>query len=98
MDEFTCPKCQSEDVRGERRSGGVILLTCQACQASWPRVPKPSCPRCGTGDVEGYGQEAWTYDGDPGEEAGAEPDGSWSHAQVRALRCRKCGNTWGSGS
>ncbi|MGH9283018.1 MAG: hypothetical protein ACRD0S_08775 [Acidimicrobiales bacterium] len=95
MDEFACPQCQSEDVRGERQSGGVILLTCQACQTTWPRVPKPSCPRCGSGDVEGYGQETWSQD-DATESGKAE--GTWSHAQGRSMRCRKCHHTWGSGS
>ena len=96
MDEFACPTCASDDVRGERQSSGVILLTCQACQGTWPRVPKPSCPRCGSGDVEGYGKEAWTFDDT--SEAGGDPEGEWSHAQGRTLRCRKCHHTWGSGS
>lgn len=80
MTEFDCPKCGSDDVRGERQAGGTITLTCQSCRASWARLPKTSCPRCGKGDVEEYGQE---------DSADDDPAGG------RTFRCRKCHNTWG---
>jgi hypothetical protein len=80
MTEFDCQKCGSDDVRGERQTGGTITLTCQSCRLSWARVPKASCPRCGKGDVEEYGQEDSTDD----DRAGGG----------RTFRCRKCHNTW----
>jgi transposase-like protein len=80
MSEFECPECGSDDVRGERQAGGKITLTCQSCGVSWARVPKASCPRCGRGDVEEYGQEDSAED----EAVGG-----------RTFRCRKCHNTWG---
>jgi transposase-like protein len=93
MDEFDCPKCGSDDVRGERQPGGTIALTCQSCEASWMRVPKPSCPRCGKGDVEEYGHENWAYD-DPAA-AKEDPAAAGSYAEHRMFRCRKCHHTWG---
>jgi transposase len=95
VDEFTCPSCASDDVRGER-SGGVILLTCQACQTTWPRVPKPSCVRCASSDVEEYGREEWVYD-DPAADT-KDPAASGTFAAGRTFRCRKCHHTWGSAS
>ena len=62
MDGLDCPSCGSDDVKGERSPGGTITLTCQSCQTSWGRVPKPSCPRCGKSDVEEYGAQEWEYD------------------------------------
>ena len=62
MDGLDCPSCGSDDVRGEPNPGGTITLTCQSCQTSWARVPKPSCPRCGKSDVEEYGAQDWVYD------------------------------------
>jgi predicted RNA-binding Zn-ribbon protein involved in translation (DUF1610 family) len=85
MTEFDCPKCGSDDVRGERQAGGTITLTCQSCRLSWARVPKSSCPRCGKGDVEEYGQED-SADDDPVSAA-------WIGG--RTFRCRKCHHTWG---
>ena len=93
MDEFDCPTCGSDDVRGEREPGGAITLTCQSCHGSWARVPKPSCPRCGKSDVEEYGQDDWAYD-DPA--AGKADPGAPGHfLGGRTLRCRKCHHTWG---
>lgn len=93
MDGLDCPSCGSDDVMGERGSGGTITLTCQSCQTTWDRVPKPSCPKCGRSDVEEYGAQAWAYD-DPtaaeGNPAAAQhPEGG------RTFRCRGCHNTWG---
>ena len=96
MDEFSCPQCTSEDVRGERQNSGVILLTCQACQTSWPRVPKSSCARCGSSDVEEYGREEWVYD-DPTADNTA-PGAAVTFSGGRTFRCRKCHHTWSSGS
>jgi hypothetical protein len=96
VDEFTCPSCTSDDVRGERQSSGEILLTCQACQTTWPRVPKASCQRCGSSNVEEYGREEWTYD-DPAA-AKTDPGASGSFTQGRTYRCRKCHHTWSSAS
>jgi transposase-like protein len=93
MDEFDCPTCGSDNVVGDRQPGGTITLTCQSCQGTWARVPKPSCPRCGKSDVEAYGHEDWAYD-DP---AGAKEDpGAAGHfVGGRSFRCRNCHNTWG---
>lgn len=93
MAGLNCPSCSSDDVRGERSPGGAITLTCQSCQTSWGRVPKPSCPRCGKGDVEEYGAQDWEYD-DPA--AGKEnPDAQGRSRGGRTFRCRRCHNTWG---
>ncbi|HLF41158.1 MAG TPA: hypothetical protein VI854_06745 [Acidimicrobiia bacterium] len=93
MDEFDCPTCGSDDVRGEREPGGTITLTCQACHSSWTRAPKPSCPRCGKSDVEEYGHEEWAYD-DPAS-AKEDTEASGHYRAGRTFRCRKCHNTWG---
>jgi hypothetical protein len=93
MDEFDCPTCGSDDVRGEREPGGTITLTCQSCQGSWARVPKPSCPRCGKSDVEEYGQDDWAYDDPAAGKADAGAPGRFLGG--RTLRCRKCHHTWG---
>ncbi|MDQ3943624.1 MAG: hypothetical protein M3357_00400 [Actinomycetota bacterium] len=93
MDEFDCPTCGSDDVRGERQPGGTITLTCQSCRGTWARVPKPSCPRCGRSDVEEYG-----YEDLPSEataSAGDDPGTSGHHIGGRTFRCRRCHNTWG---
>ena len=93
MDGLDCPSCGSDDVRGETDRGGTITLTCQSCQTSWDRVPKPSCPRCGRGDVEEYGVQDWEYD-DPA--AGKEDPEAPGHSRGgRTFRCRRCHNTWG---
>ena len=93
MDGLDCPSCGSDDVNGERSPGGTITLTCQSCQTSWDRVPKPSCPRCGKSDVEEYGAQDWEYD-DPA--AGKENPEAPAHSRGgRTFRCRRCHNTWG---
>ena len=93
MDGLDCPSCGSDDVKGEPNPGGTIMLTCQSCQTTWARIPKPSCPRCGRGDVEEYGAQDWVYD-DPAA-AGGDPEAS-GHAQGgRTFRCRRCHHTWG---
>jgi hypothetical protein len=94
VDEFACPSCASEDVRGAPQGGGVILLTCQACQTTWPRVPKPSCVRCGSSDVEEYGREGWTFD-DPAADK-TDPGAAVTFSAGRTFRCRKCRHNWGS--
>jgi transposase-like protein len=93
MDEFDCPACGSDDVRGEREAGGTITLTCQACRGTWSRDPKPSCPRCGRSDVEEYGKDEWAYD-DPAA-AKEDPMATGHSLGGRTFRCRKCHNTWG---
>jgi formate dehydrogenase maturation protein FdhE len=93
MDEFDCPACGSDDVRGERQPAGTITLTCQSCQTSWARVPKPSCPRCGKSDVEQYGRDDGVDD-DPAA-ASANTRASGHGLRGRTFRCRKCHHTWG---
>lgn len=93
MSEFDCPACGSDDVRGERHPSGTISLTCQSCETSWARVPKPSCPRCGRGDVEEYGgNERASNDPGPGQ---AHPEASGRHRGGGTFRCRRCHHTWG---
>jgi hypothetical protein len=93
VDEFDCPTCGSDDVKGDRQPGGTIALTCQLCETTWARVPKPSCPRCGKSDVEAYGREDWAYD-NPAE-ALDDPGASGHFVGGRTFRCRKCHHTWG---
>lgn len=50
--DIRCPACdEDEDLEG-RRDGDVIEITCGACGRAWTRDPAPTCPRCGSGDVE----------------------------------------------
>jgi transposase-like protein len=93
MDGLDCPTCGSDDVRGEQNRGGTITLTCQSCQASWDRVPEPSCPRCGRSDVEEYGIQD-RVDDDPAA-ANTDPAASGRSRGGRTFRCRRCHNTWG---
>ncbi|MGH9024343.1 MAG: hypothetical protein ACRDV9_14835 [Acidimicrobiia bacterium] len=93
MGEFDCSKCGSDHVKGERQPDGTIVLNCESCQTTWARVPKSSCPRCGKGDVEEYGQGDSPYEN--AAAAKEDPAVSRVHVEWRTFRCRKCHYTWG---
>jgi ssDNA-binding Zn-finger/Zn-ribbon topoisomerase 1 len=51
--EIVCPQCGSDDdLRGRPLGDGLIELTCDACELTWTRDPRPRCPTCGSHDVE----------------------------------------------
>jgi ribosomal protein L37E len=94
-DEFACPNCKSDDVRGHRAPKEERLtLLCQQCGYQWFRVPRPACPRCGSGDVEGGGYTGWAYD-DP-EEARENTMASWESVERVTSRCHNCRHVWGT--
>ena len=50
--DITCPACgESEELRG-RRSETSIAMTCESCGHEWNRSLKPSCPECGSTDMQ----------------------------------------------
>jgi hypothetical protein len=51
--EIVCDACGSDDhLRGNPVDGGLIELTCDACEITWTRDPRPRCSRCGGDDME----------------------------------------------
>ncbi|MDJ0767842.1 MAG: hypothetical protein QNJ12_03575 [Ilumatobacter sp.] len=51
--DIVCPRCGTDDdLRGTRRDDDLIELTCEACDVSWTRDPRPTCPACGGHDME----------------------------------------------
>lgn len=51
--EIVCPECGSDEhLRGTPTDDDRIELVCEACEISWLRDPRPSCPRCGGHDLE----------------------------------------------
>jgi hypothetical protein len=51
--EIVCPSCGTDDhLRGTPRDDDTIELRCEACDVSWVRDPRPSCPQCGGYDME----------------------------------------------
>ena len=51
--EIVCPQCASDaHLRGAPLGDGLIELTCEACELTWTRDPRPACPTCGSHDVE----------------------------------------------
>ena len=50
--EIVCPRCGADDdLRGAPTEDGRIRLTCDACEVSWVRDPRPTCPQCGGDDL-----------------------------------------------
>ena len=50
--DIVCPSCATDDdLRGEPVGDGTLRLTCDACQVTWTRDPRPTCPRCGGDDL-----------------------------------------------
>jgi hypothetical protein len=51
--EIVCDGCGSDaHLRGVAIDGGLIRLTCDACEITWTRDPRPRCGRCGGDDME----------------------------------------------
>jgi hypothetical protein len=57
--EITCPTCRTDEHLHGEPAGELIRLTCDACGLSWDRDPSPTCPACGSTDVEGVAKAAW---------------------------------------
>lgn len=59
MADIVCPNCGLDDhLRGEP-DGGLIRITCSACNLVWDRDPAPHCVRCGNTDVRPVPQAIW---------------------------------------
>ena len=55
--EILCSGCGSDDhLHGRPLDDGLIELTCDTCQVTWTRDPRPSCPICGGYDMEAIPQ------------------------------------------
>lgn len=51
--EIVCDACGSDEhLRGAPTDDGLIELTCDACDVTWTRNPKPHCVRCDGDDME----------------------------------------------
>jgi hypothetical protein len=51
--EIVCIECGSDDhLSGTRREDGLIELHCEACEVTFSRDPRPSCPKCGGFEME----------------------------------------------
>ena len=50
--DIICPRCEADDdLRGEPTDDGRIRLTCDACNVTWERDPRPRCASCGGDDL-----------------------------------------------
>jgi predicted RNA-binding Zn-ribbon protein involved in translation (DUF1610 family) len=93
QDEFTCPRCGSTDgPRGTKKDRELIALTCEDCGHFWTRVPRQSCKRCGSVDIESGGYEGWAPE--DVEELRDDPSGAWHTVDWATFRCRKCRYQW----
>ncbi len=50
--EIACPACgEADNLRG-RNSGTAIEMTCERCGNGWIRSLTPTCPECGSEDLQ----------------------------------------------
>lgn len=93
--DIVCDSCGSENLTrdpGAPRSADIPLL-CMDCGWHGRRTPNPSCPRCGSPEVEGAAIDSWAYD--DLEEAREHPEtAAWGYLEKTAFRCLKCRNEW----
>lgn len=54
MPVVECGECGEATELSGRRSGGEIEITCNRCGHSWVRDTEPSCPTCGSRDVQAF--------------------------------------------
>lgn len=93
QDEFACPNCgSSEGPYGAKKGRDLIELTCEDCGHSWTRVPRQSCKRCGSVDIESTGYEGWAAEDI--EELREDPMAAWHNVDWATFRCRRCRNEW----
>lgn len=51
--EIVCTRCGSDEhLTGRRRGDDLIELRCDACDVTFTRDPRPSCPKCGGFEME----------------------------------------------
>lgn len=51
--EIVCTTCRTDDhLSGSRRDDDLIELHCSACDVTFTRDPRPSCPKCGGFEME----------------------------------------------
>lgn len=82
MPTIACPRCKENDrLSGERRSGGSVEITCDACGNVWTRSDR-RCGLCGSDDLEYTPKALWEKGrGDQHTPAG----------RIDAYRCYACG-------
>ncbi len=95
MVEIVCPACSYDEPVGGTgpAEAGAIALHCPQCGHDWARTPKPSCPRCGSGEVDETGYEGWSFD-DPDEARENPATKDWAYVDRSQFRCRKCRHQW----
>lgn len=49
--EIACPSCGEDERLDGSPDGDLILITCEACAATWHRDPERRCPRCRAGNL-----------------------------------------------
>ena len=55
--EIVCSSCGTDEhLRGTPMDDGLIELTCDDCQITFTRDPRPSCAKCGGFDMEAMPQ------------------------------------------
>jgi hypothetical protein len=55
--EIVCERCGVDDhLTGTRRDDDLIELHCSACDVTFTRDPRPSCPTCGGFEMEAMPQ------------------------------------------
>lgn len=55
--EIVCTQCGTDEhLRGTRRDDDLIELHCDACNVTFTRDPRPSCPKCGGFEMEAMPQ------------------------------------------
>ncbi len=60
MLNISCPTCGEQDrISGDRREGGVVWLTCDACGAAWERDTRLRCRLCGSENLEYTPKPLW---------------------------------------
>ena len=48
----SCPSCgESDNLRGSRHDESIHLV-CETCDARWERSLRPTCPKCGSSDMQ----------------------------------------------
>jgi len=51
--DIVCTSCGVDDhLTGHRRDDDLIELHCEACDVTFTRDPRPSCPKCGGFEME----------------------------------------------
>jgi hypothetical protein len=93
--DLKCPSCGSEDLARDDdvTAGAGVPTRCSVCGHRWRRIPRPVCPRCGSGDVDETAIDGWAYDDlEEARENPATP--AWGYVDKTSFRCRACRDEW----